>query len=241
MRLDREPLDMTRSYRMGRLIMTAEDRSPARRDDDPRADDQFRASDEERHRVAELLSDHASVGRITLGEFEERVGRAYSATTRAELAELTSDLPVAVDKSGPEPRTRKATRWFVALLSGSARSGRRRLSRRVTTLSILGGDEIDLREAEIEGSELVIYAFSLMGGTNFYVPDTVEAELSGFDLLGGSDQHGRTQQPRPGSPRIRIRSFSLMGGTDVWRLPSDLRSHSPKEARRAAKQIERGR
>ncbi len=59
---------------------------------DARASD-VRASDAERERAATLLRDHAAEGRLDADELAERVGRAYSAATRSELAVLTSDLP----------------------------------------------------------------------------------------------------------------------------------------------------
>jgi len=53
----------------------------------------LRASDAERERHAELLGEHAAQGRLSVDELTERLERAYSARTRAELAELLDDLP----------------------------------------------------------------------------------------------------------------------------------------------------
>jgi hypothetical protein len=203
----------------------------------PAAGPPVRASDDERHRVAALLEEHASAGRITLGELEERVGRAYAATTRAELAELTRDLPAP---SQAPARTGRISRWFVAILGGSTRRGRTRLSGRINVVAIMGGDDIDLRQAEIDGDELVVNVFCLMGGPDIYLPDTVEVELSGFPILGGNDLRGSSRPPRPGAPLVRVRSVAIMGGADVWRLPAETRGLSLKQARRNAKAIERG-
>lgn len=198
---------------------------------------QLRASDDERHRTVELLGEHAAAGRITLVELEERVARAYAATTRAELVGLTQDLPTLAEPATPSGR--KPSRWFVALMGGSTRRGKQRLSGRLNVVAVMGGDTIDLRDAEIEGSELVVNVFAFMGGPDIYVPDTVEVELSGPAIIGGNDERGSTREPRAGAPRIRIRTFAFMGGADVWRIPAEARSLSPKAARRAAKAIER--
>ena len=64
-----------------------------------------RASDAERERVVGLLRDHAAEGRLDADELAERVGRAYSAATRSELAALTSDLPAI--NPAPPPRERR--------------------------------------------------------------------------------------------------------------------------------------
>ena len=53
----------------------------------------FRASDEERERVAESLRGDLLAGRLTVEEYEERLARAYRATTRADLDALAADLP----------------------------------------------------------------------------------------------------------------------------------------------------
>ena len=104
----------------------------------------------------------------------------------------------------------------------------------------MGGHEIDLREAEIEGGELTLTLVAIMGGGNIYVPDSVDLEVGGFSLMGGHEQIGREVRPRPGAPVIRIRIYSLMGGAEVFRLPPEARGKSLKEARRLAKRAEQG-
>jgi len=54
----------------------------------------IRASDEDRGRTAATLGEHYAAGRLTLEEFQERLDRAYAATTLGELRELLADLPV---------------------------------------------------------------------------------------------------------------------------------------------------
>jgi DUF1707 SHOCT-like domain len=53
----------------------------------------LRASDRDRARVVRLLRRHLVAGRLRVHEFEERIERAYAATTLDELRELTRDLP----------------------------------------------------------------------------------------------------------------------------------------------------
>jgi hypothetical protein len=57
------------------------------------ADGHVRASDAERERIIEVLHRHAADGRLTMTEFEERVGEAYAAVTRADLGPVLRDLP----------------------------------------------------------------------------------------------------------------------------------------------------
>ncbi len=57
-----------------------------------------RASDAEREQTVALLRRGFADGRLTQAELEERAGAAYEAQTRAELRDLTADLPGAQDQ-----------------------------------------------------------------------------------------------------------------------------------------------
>ena len=209
------------------------------------SDDSLRVSDAERDATIKTLGDHAAVGRLTLDELEDRAGQALTAKTRGDLAVLTSDLPQQATAQATAadvavPRTRKPVRWMVAIMGGSQRRGRFRAVGQVNSVSIMGGDEIDLREAEIEGGELTMNMFALMGGATVYVPDSVDLEVSGFSLMGGHTELGSQRSPRPGAPVIHIRSWNLMGGATIYRLPPQARGLGLREARRLAKAAQRG-
>ena len=203
-------------------------------------DDSLRVSDAERDQTLRVLGDHAAVGRLTLDELEERSSRALTAKTRGELATLTGDLPLEKDQDRPAPTlARKPVRWMVAILSGSQRRGRFRAVGSINSIAIMGGDEIDLREAEIEGGELTLNLVAVMGGATLYIPDTVELDVGGFSLLGGNTEIG-SERPRPGAPVIRLRAWNLLGGPTIYRVPPQARGLGLKEARRLAKAAGRG-
>ena len=210
------------------------------------SDESLRVSDAERDVTLRTLGDHAAVGRLTLDELEERSGQALAAKTRGELAALTSDLPAGASPQGPQGAQARGTgpkrpvRWMVSIMSGSHRRGRFRAVGNINAVAIMGGDEIDLRDAEIEGGELTLNLFALMGGANIYVPDSVDLEVGGFSLMGGHEEVGRELSPRPGAPLIRIRVYNLMSGATIYRLPPQARGQSLKQARHLAKQAERG-
>ncbi len=68
----------------------------------------IRAADEDRERVAAELREHMLAGRLRQEEFEERVGRAYDATTRGELELLKDDLPLSPEAARAELARRRA-------------------------------------------------------------------------------------------------------------------------------------
>jgi hypothetical protein len=205
------------------------------------SDDSLRVSDAEREETLRTLGDHAAVGRLTLDELEERSTRVLAAKTRGELATLVSDLPQEAGQGRPAPTlAKKPVRWMVAILAGSHRRGRFRAVGRINAVAILGGDEIDLRQAEIEGGELTINLVAILGGANVYIPDTVELEVGGFSLLGGNTEIGSERPPRPGAPVIRLRTWNFMGGATIYRVPPQARGLDLNEARRLAKAAGRG-
>jgi DUF1707 SHOCT-like domain len=59
-------------------------------------DPRIRAADADRDRAAALLREHHAAGRLTPGEFNDRLEKAMDARTMGELDELMADLP-AID------------------------------------------------------------------------------------------------------------------------------------------------
>jgi hypothetical protein len=173
----------------------------------------LRASDGERERTVVTLRDGAAEGRLTFDELAERLELAYRATTAGELEQLVADLPAVAPSAVPAPGRRK--RWNIAVMGGCTRRGRWRPAPRSIAIAFMGGVDLDLREATIEEDELVITAIAVMGGVDVIVPDGVEVDLGGFALMGGNDHRPGQAPVRAGTPTVRVRAFSLMGGVDV--------------------------
>jgi class 3 adenylate cyclase len=178
-----------------------------------------RVADADRDRTVTLLREHVVDGRLTLDEFSERIGLALEARTRGDLEATLANLP-AIATPQEETNRRRARHWFVGVMSGSSAKGRWRLSGKTTAVAVMGGCEIDLRHAEIDGPEVVITAVAFMGGVEITVPEGFDVELEGFAFMGGRDLKLRNVPLIPGSPRIRVRGFAMMGGIDVRSRPA---------------------
>jgi hypothetical protein len=186
-----------------------------------------RASDAEREAVVARLRDATGEGRLSVDELDERIDAAYAATTRAELAPLTADLPdsslpsaaTSAPVGGPPARTTSSL--ALGILGGGDRKGRWRVPARMTVVNVMGGADLDLREAVLDAPEVEITVWSLMGGSDIVVPEGVHVELEGFALLGGNRLRSDSTHPPPGpgAPVVRVRAWSLMGGTDVKTRP----------------------
>ena len=173
-----------------------------------------RASDAEREETVTRLREAAADGRLTVEELTERIDAAYAATTRAELEPLTADLPATTTRAMDVERG-GGTSFLLGVLGGGDRSGRWRVAERLTVLNVLGGADLDLREATLAAPEVTITVISILGGSDIVVPEGVHVELSSFALLGGDDLRLEGPEPPPGAPVVHVKTVSILGGTDV--------------------------
>jgi hypothetical protein len=175
-----------------------------------------RASDAEREATVVRLREAAGEGRLTVEELATRIDAAYAATTHAELEPLTADLPAVAPASSVtvEPGAR-GTSLILGILGGGDRRGRWRVAERVRVINVLGGADLDLREATLAGPEVHITVISLLGGSDIVVPEGVHVELSSFAFLGGDELKLEGPEPPPGAPVVHVRTISILGGTDV--------------------------
>jgi class 3 adenylate cyclase len=178
-----------------------------------------RVTDAERQAMVARLQAACGEGRLTLDEFSERVGMALEARTSTDLEQLTFDLPApeppAASPDGAPPPRRHTTAWAIGIMSGSEHRGRWHPAPVTNAIAFWGGCTLDLRQAEIEGSELVINAVAIMGGIEVIVPEGIQVEMTGVALLGGKECRVPDVRPVPGSPVVRVRVFVLMGGVTV--------------------------
>jgi hypothetical protein len=104
----------------------------------------------------------------------------------------------------------------IALIGGLRLGGKLRLGERLTRISLIGGVDIDLGEAEFAPSgKLTLIKISLIGGVSVRVPADARVEVRSF-ALGGSDREAGAGDGE-GPPTISIWSFSLIGGAKVRR------------------------
>jgi DUF1707 SHOCT-like domain len=76
-------------------------------------DPTLRVGDAERNEVIDALSQHFSAGRLDQAELDDRLGRASSAKTGADLAGILTDLPPLASTAASAPRP--ARPWRTAM------------------------------------------------------------------------------------------------------------------------------
>ncbi len=178
--------------------------------------DQFK-----RRTVAEL-SHRLERGDLERPEYDRRVAMARRADSPGALKSLLVDLerepgptrvqrataPVPVRSSGEE------SEFVLAIMSGTTRSGHWEPPESIQCLAIMGGVDLDLRDAALLDGLTDVTAIAIMGGVRVIVPPDVHVTVSGFGLLGG---FGRVDNRAmdPGAPHVRVGGLALMGGVDV--------------------------
>jgi predicted membrane protein len=80
--------------------------------------------------------------------------------------------------------------------------------------AIMGGIELDLTEARIEGESAIINLFILLGGMDIKVPKNWEVVIDGYPILGGIDDETKPRREE-GMPRLIIRGYIIMGGVEI--------------------------
>jgi hypothetical protein len=162
----------------------------------------------EREAATRRLVAACSEGRLSLGEFEERVEAVLAAAT-------WDDLRTALEDLAPAPvQPAHQRQWSVSMVGGLHRRGPSRLPRHLIHASLFGNASIDLLHAELSSRETTITLVSLVGRFSVRVPSAVRSELSGFSLIGGRHLTG-TRPALQDGPLVHVRSFSLIGGTTI--------------------------
>ncbi|MFI5063077.1 MAG: DUF1707 domain-containing protein, partial [Streptosporangiales bacterium] len=166
----------------------------------------LRVSDADREQAAEVLRTAAGDGRITIDELDERLEAAYGAKTYGDLAAVTADLPLAGPKPPAvpgaavpaQPGTFPADRIggtpgpgvSIAVMSGVDRAGGWVVPPRHTVFTLMGGVQLDLREARFSEREVTIDVLAIMGGVDIIVVRTSRSRCPGSASWAASTTGG---------------------------------------------------
>jgi hypothetical protein len=190
----------------------------------------LRASDADRERVANVLREAAGDGRLSLDELDERLDAVYAAKTYAELEPITNDLPDGGSTYVPAPAKaatldparfggEPTSHGAVAILGGFTRRGDWVVPKEFTAFMLMGGGEIDLREARFAEREVSIHIVAIMGGCEVIVPEDATVRVTGIGIMGAFD-HSGSGTGSPDGPVITVNGVAIMGGVDVKRRPT---------------------
>ena len=208
-----------------------------------------------RQRIVEQLCNHYAAENLTDDGLQERLTKAYAATSVVQLRELVADLPVETPGSGAsastavaaaQPGTVAERQVIVAVMGGAERRGIWTPPKHLNVIAVMGGAELDFREARFGPGVTEVTCFALMGGVQIIVPPGVRVETNGMALMGGFSHRGSVEPPAdPNAPVLRIGGLAIMGGVDLeYRLAGEASGDARQRERLAhqeARRLRRGR
>jgi hypothetical protein len=134
-----------------------------------------------RERTIELLSEHFANDRLTMDELDQRLERAYAATSVGELNALTADLPderptlapsavaarpFALDRPGEPGR-------IVAILSETKRGGLWAVPADLQVTAAMSNLTLDLRSARLSAGVTDVQLNAVMASVQIILPPGV--------------------------------------------------------------------
>jgi hypothetical protein len=184
-----------------------------------------RPTDVVREEVIDQLILNYSHGKLSEKAFESRLDQAMASENNTQIAKLAEDLEQIEDEryvaskkhdlgvnyhSAPSEDTQN----IVSIFGGSNLGGRWTLGKKIRSISIFGGSDIDLTDAQFSRPQLTIQVFCLFGGDNIYVPENVNVVSSVFCIFGGIDNKAQSLADRH-APTITIEGIALFAGVTI--------------------------
>ncbi|RPJ61975.1 MAG: hypothetical protein EHM23_05015 [Acidobacteria bacterium] len=145
------------------------------------------------------------------------IWKSLARTAPAARTLSTSDSTAGAEKELPWPPASASADGEVvqgvAVLGAFKRVTNTQNFRGGSLTAFMGGCEVDLREASMSSSPIVIDIFAVWGGVELKVPADWVVELRGLPILGGFDD--KTRHPREQLKRLIVKGMVIMGGVEI--------------------------
>jgi hypothetical protein len=176
-----------------------------------------------RERTIELLSEHFANDRLTIDELDERLERAYAATSIAQLDALTADLageppaatPLPVESSLAVVRPEESGR-IVAIFSETRRGGLWAVPTRLDVTATMSNLTLDLRSALLSPGVTEVHIGAVMASVQIFLPPGVRVveSIRPFMASVTDDSYGVITAD-PSVPVIRLSGHAVMAEVRV--------------------------
>ena len=134
---------------------------------------------------------------------------------------------------------------IVGIMGGGERSGSWIPARNNWAVGVMGGCQVDFRDAQLGSGATEVRVLAVMGGVEILAPPDIHVEYSGIGIMGGFgvDTHYRPPA-HPDAPILRVTGLAIMGGVRVTvRYPGETARDAKyrlKAEHKARKLLERG-
>ncbi len=121
-----------------------------------------------------------------------------------------------------------------AIMGGIDRHGVWTVPSRMKIVAMMGGAQLDLREALLPAGPIDLEILAVMGGVQIIVPPGLAVQMNGTAIMGGFSELNRAPVlPDPEAPLLRVHGFAVMGGVDVqMRLPGETERDAHRRTRK---------
>jgi len=242
-----------------RAVPTNDD--PSRSSSKPAERALVRRAQETRERVIARLSDHFAHDALDVDEFERRITVAQTSENPGDIEALLSDLkeldgaappvqavvPRVVTELAVAPAGQEVETMY-AIFGGIDRRGSWTVPRRMKIVAMMGGAQLDLREARFPPGVIDLEVKAVLGGIQIVVPPGLAVQMHGSAIFGGfQDVNRAPANPDPEAPLLRVHGLAMMGGVNIeMRLPEESERgarrrerHALREQRRDEKRAQR--
>lgn len=226
----------------------------------------------QRQEAIDRLCEAFADDRLEVEEFERRLELVHRASIADELTRLLADLPAARPPARREAPGEPAIEGAVApvpahrrgrgpalqpagsvpgvsvvagILGGATRTGNWRPARTNYAIGIMGGFELDLRDAVLPPGVTEIRVFAMWGGGEIIVPPDVVLDVSAIGIMGGfEEKYYAPADAAPDAPIVRVTGLAIMGGAEIQvRHPGESKGDAKRrlrEEKKARKRLGRG-
>lgn len=180
-------------------------------------------TDVQRDYVVQVVSAAFATDRLTMEQLDERLAAVYRARSLGELEVLLADPAEPTRSLADQASISRvvadpvipARGAALAIMGGFDRSGSWIVPRHLRVVAVMGGGQLDLREAKLGVGATEIEIFTFWGGVDILVPTGVRVEVTGMAVMGGFSVRGAEATEDPNAPVLRISGLAIMAGVDV--------------------------
>lgn len=201
-----------------------------------------------REQVIAILTEQYSHDAFGIDELERRLDLTHRADSVAALEAVVADLGIATSDTAltaPAVDATTLAQWpqrkrLTAIFGGFEKRGAWTCPRRVSVTAVMGGAEVDLREAELAPGVTEMSITAIMGGVELIVPPWLSVEVDATAIMGGFEElHRAPTSPEPGRRVLRVTGVAIMGGVSIeTRLPGESRREAKRRTKREAKALQ---
>lgn len=167
----------------------------------------------EREQWSQRAAQACTQGHLTLGAYSDLVEIFQETRERTDFDQAAEEVRTAGASTAIVPV--KSSAPMVAILGGHDEKGSSHLAQETQAVAVMGGVNLDLREATVSGPVTVIRGFAFMGGIDIRVPPGIRVETRCIPIMGGCDVKLRGRPPRQDAPVLRLELALIMAGVNV--------------------------